>query len=247
MSPAYTPGKLILAQTYTPGDRYYNETSLLLHGNGSNGSTSIIDSSPNPKIVTAVGNAQISTAQSKFGGSSIAFDGSGDYLRVPSTGTPGDLGAGNFTVELWHFLVSRLNAFPCLISNYSSFAAGSFALFAGHSSSSTTKYQLALNGSGFPSINSTADITYNQWVHLAVVRSGSTITLYVNGTASGTVTSAVTLAGTDGSLWVGTTGDTLAGGVINGYINDLRITKNIARYNTANFTPPTAAFADGYF
>jgi len=234
---------VITGSEKNPVDLYRSQVSLLLHGDGANGSTTITDSSPTPKTVTAVGNAQISTAQSKFGGASIAFDGTGDYLTVLSTGAPGDLGAGNFTVELWHFLVSRLNTFPCLISNYSSFAAGSFALFAGHSASTTTKYQLALDGSGFPSINSTANISYNQWVHLAVVRSGSTITLYVDGTASGTVTSAATLAGTNGSLWVGTTGDTLATGAINGYIDDLRITKGVARY-TANFTPPTAPFPD---
>jgi hypothetical protein len=234
----------------TTWDPNFLNVSLLLHGNGANGSTSIIDSSPTPKTVTAVGNAQISTAQSKFGGASIAFDGTEDYLTVPSTGSPGDLGAGNFTVEFWHFLVSGLNSFPCLISNYSSFAAGSFSLFAGHVSSvalgfpnGLNQYQLALNGSGFPSINSTATIIYGAWVHVAVVRSGSTITLYVNGTASGTVTSTATLAGTNGSLWVGTAGDALATGAINGYIDDLRITKGVARY-TGNFTPPTAPFPD---
>jgi hypothetical protein len=49
-------------------DPYYGNVSLLLYGNGTNGSTTIIDSSPSPKTVTAFGNAQISTAQSKFGG-----------------------------------------------------------------------------------------------------------------------------------------------------------------------------------
>jgi len=229
------------------GDPYFSNVSLLLHGNGTNGSTTITDNSPAPKNVTPVGNAQISTAQSAFtGGSSIAFDGTEDYLTVPSTGTPGDLGAGDFTVELWHFLVSRLNSFPCLISNYSSFAAGSFGLFAGHISSTTTKYQLALNGSGFPSINSTANISYNQWVHLAVVRSGSTITLYVDGISSGSTTNTATLSGTSGSLWVGTAGDGVASGAINGYIDDLRITKGVARY-TSNFTPPDAPFPDAQY
>jgi hypothetical protein len=65
-----------------PTDPYFSNVSLLLHGDGANGSTTIVDSSPSPKTVTAVGNAQISTAQSKFGGSSLAFDGSGDYLTV---------------------------------------------------------------------------------------------------------------------------------------------------------------------
>ena len=64
-------------------DPYRSQVSLLLHGDGANGSTTIVDSSPSPKTVTAVGNAQISTTQSKFGGSSLAFDGAGDYLEAP--------------------------------------------------------------------------------------------------------------------------------------------------------------------
>ena len=221
-------------------DPYYGNVSLLLKGNGTNGSTTIIDSSPSPKTVTAVGNAQISTAQSKFGGASIAFDGDGDYLIVPSTGTPGDFGTGDFTVELWTFLVSRVNSYPCLVGNYSTFGAGSFALFAGHGSASggTTKYQLALNGIGFPSINA-GTIIYNAWAHIAVVRSGPTISMYLNGVSIGSVTSSANLTGTTGSLWIGSTGDNLASGEINGYIDDLRITKGIARY-TSNFTPPGA-------
>ena len=219
-----------------PGTDPY--TVLLLKGNGTNGSTTIIDSSPSPKTVTAVGNAQISTAQSKFGGASIAFDGAGDYLIVPSTGTPGDFGTGDFTVELWTFLVSRVNTYPCLVGNYSTFGAGSFALFAGHGSAGTTKYQLALNGTGFPSINA-GTIIYNAWAHIAVVRSGPTISLYLNGVSIGSVTSSANLTGTTGSLWIGSTGDNLTRGEINGYINDLRITKGFARY-TSNFTPPGA-------
>jgi hypothetical protein len=231
------------AQKEPAGDPlFFSNVSLLLHGDGTNGSTVIRDSSSRMNTVTAVGNAQISTAQSKFGGSSIAFDGTGDYLTVPSTGAPGDLGAGNFTVELWTFLVSRINSFPCLVGNYTAFAAGSFALFAGHSSASTTQYQLALNGSGFPSINA-GTIIYNAWAHIAVVRNGTTISLYVNGTSVGSVTSSVNLNGTTGALFIGTTGDGLLSGAINGYIDDLRITKGVARY-TGNFTPPTASFPD---
>ena len=65
-------------------DPYFNNVSLLLRGNGINGSTTIIDESATPKTVTVYGNAQISTAQSKFGGASIYLDGTGDYLGLSS-------------------------------------------------------------------------------------------------------------------------------------------------------------------
>ena len=83
-------------------DPYFSNVSLLLHGDGTNGSTTIIDSSPLPKTVTAFGNAQISTAQSKFGGSSIAFDGTGDSLTIPAITF-----AGDFTLEAWLYKTAR--------------------------------------------------------------------------------------------------------------------------------------------
>ena len=91
--------------SFVATDPNFADVSLLLHGNGTNGSTTITDSSPSPKTVTAVGNAQISTAQSKFGGSSIAFDGTGDYLSVPNDGTL-QMGSVDFTIEFWIYFNS---------------------------------------------------------------------------------------------------------------------------------------------
>jgi hypothetical protein len=88
--------------SYAPVDEEFGNVSLLLHGDGTNGSTTIVDSSSSPKAVTAVGDAQISTAQSKFGGSSIAFDGTGDYLSI-SSNTALDLGS-TWTIEFFVYL-----------------------------------------------------------------------------------------------------------------------------------------------
>ena len=83
------------------GDVNYANVSLLLHADGVNNSTTILDNSSVPKIVATVGNAKISTAQSKFGGSSLVFDGVGDSLTVPSS-TAFQFGASTpFTIEFW--------------------------------------------------------------------------------------------------------------------------------------------------
>ena len=66
---------LITGSQPVPVDPLFNNVSLLLHGDGTNGFTTITDSSPTPKTVTAVGNAQISTAQSKFGGAVLRLMG----------------------------------------------------------------------------------------------------------------------------------------------------------------------------
>jgi len=221
-------------------DPYRSQVSLLLHGDGTNGSNTIVDSSPSPKTVTAVGNAQISTAQSKFGGASIAFDGSGDYLGLPAVS---DLafGTGNFTVETWVYissyapingyalidtipiggLGSRLAAFVWVILPSGKLDVFSLSSFKG---------------------SSTSIVPLNQWVHLALVRNGAIWQYYINGVKDGTeYTYSRDLSLAQGAL-IGRIGD---GNTyfFNGYIDDFRITKGIARYTT-NFTPPSAPFPD---
>jgi hypothetical protein len=173
-------------------------------------------------------------SSSVIGGSSY-MDGSGDYLTAPSTS--GQLGSGNFTIECWSYLTSKSTLYPCIWGNYTSFGAGSFAIFAGHDGADTTKYNVAINGT-FPAIQSTTSIIYNQWTHIALVRNSTTITLYINGVANGTATSSATLNGTSGITYIGTAGDNVANGYINGYLTDYRNLVGTALYTTA-FTPPT--------
>jgi hypothetical protein len=170
-----------------------------------------------------------------YGGSGY-FDGSGDYLVASSTS--GQLGSGDFTIECWSYLISKVSLYPVIWGNYTSFGAGSLAIFAGHDAANTSKYNIAINGT-FPAIQSTASIIYNQWTHIALVRSGSTITLYVNGVANGTATSSATLNGTSGTTYIGTAGDAISNGYLNGYLTDSRVLVGTALYTSA-FTPPTA-------
>lgn len=224
-----------------PTDPFFSNVSLLLHGDGTNGSTTIIDSSPTPKTVTAVGNAQISTAQSKFGGSSIAFDGNGDYLTVPNN-TAFEFDSGDFTLEAWGYFV-----------NFAVANDGNVVASKGVTGSVGTQFYslqadgsgsiLFFFGSGFAFLTGPV-LSANTWVHLAVTRSANVFTLWVNGSSSATRTSSTSLA-VGGPLIIGS--QSFNPGATNrtmtGYIDDLRITKGIARY-TANFTPPTAPFPD---
>jgi len=91
----------------TIGDANFADVSLLLHGDGTSGSTTFTDSSSNAVVVTANGNAQIDTAIKKFGTGSIQFDGTGDYLTT-STNSAFGYGAGDFTIEFFLYL----NLFP---------------------------------------------------------------------------------------------------------------------------------------
>jgi hypothetical protein len=217
-----------------PLDLNRSNVSLLLHGDGSNGSTTIVDSSPSPKTVTAFGNAQISTAQSKFGGASIAFDGSGDYLQVNPAPVIA-LGTENFTVECFLYL----NSIPSVNNNYiidqrTSSNTAAFALFL-----DSTRLRWALDGATV--IAPTAAWQSQAWTHVALVRNSGVVTAYINGSQIFTGSNTYAMQSPPSPTTVGaryTLSESL-----DGYIDDLRITKGVARY-TANFTPPTAPFPD---
>ena len=175
-----------------------------------------------------VGNAQISTTQSKFGGSSMYFDGTGDWLLFPHN-VDQFLSTGNFTVEMWVYRN----------------ASGTYGLVG--KGTGTTGWLVSLNSSNqvvftFASstITSTGTVSATTWTHIAVVREGTGTNqtkIYINGTNDGTGTVSTDFNQTN-SMYVGA--DRTGGSAFNGYIDDLRITR-IARY-TANFTAPTTAF-----
>ncbi|NBW21732.1 MAG: LamG domain-containing protein, partial [Caulobacteraceae bacterium] len=166
------------------------------------------------------------------------FNGSsGQYLRIPYTTNLQF--ASDFTIECWVYLASKISSFPAIINNYSTYTTnGGFSIFAAHNGGTAGKYNIAFNGS-FPVINSTTNINYNAWQHIALVRSGSTLTLYVDGVANGTSTQSATVTGTANNWWIGAAGDDLVNSYINGYISNLRVVKDQALY-TGGFTPSTA-------
>jgi hypothetical protein len=221
-----------------PVDIYRSNVSLLLHGDGTNGSTTIIDSSPSPKTVTAVGNAQISTAQSKFGGSSLAFDGSGDYVSIADS-ADFTFGSGNFTIEFWVYpsdstqriIASHGNAaLPGTAWDFTRFSTGA-VLFNCYD----TVGSVIIGALQSPSI------TTNAWTHVALVRNGNSFVLYANGIGGSVLTSSSPLYDPSSAIDIGRLVG--VGNAFNGYIDDFRITKGVARY-TANFTPPTAPLPD---
>jgi len=89
---------------------------------------------------------------------------------------------------------------------------------------------------------STGAVQTNQWTHIAISRSGSTLRQFVNGTQVLSSTCATSIGSASGaSVWYGAAAGYPNQYFYTGYIDDFRITKGFARY-TANFTPPTIAF-----
>ena len=212
------------------GGTFYDNLVLAMPFNAATGLTDVSSRNRNP---AAYGNVAISTAQSKYYGSSAYFDGSGDYIQLANN-DDFNFGSGNFTMEGWiyfnnathysFFLNKRLNNTeygPFLVGTNNT---GSFILFA---SSTGSSWDLS-SGTSFGSFSA------NQWVHFALVRNGSSFTGYVNGVGTLITTSSNSLLTNNSYVNIG--GD-VNNNYHNGYLQDLRIYKGVAKY-TANFTPP---------
>jgi hypothetical protein len=188
-------------------------------------------------VLETVGNAQISTTQSKFGGSSISFDGSGDYLYQPNQVNL-RFGTGDYTVEFWIY-PNNFSGTPVIIDFRTANAAsgGAIQIFL-DTSGVTTVYGGGATGNLL--ITAAAAISTGVWTHIALTRNGTSTRLFINGTQSGSTATDSTGYGL-GALWIGANA---SGGsnYLNGFIDDLRVTKGYARYTTT-FTPPTSAFA----
>jgi len=223
------------------GDEYYSSCSLLMHFSGSNGSTTFIDNSPNNLSITSNNGAKITSSISKFGGTSGFFDGTNDYLSIASNSVF-DL-TGNYTIEFWAYS--------------SNFGAGGYLHRGFYSTTSQTWTGLSFSIRGIGAIrfyfyatNNTneqyVDVSApssNTWHHFAMVKSGTTGTVYIDGTLAGTVNSLNTPAVSSQTLRIGVWDYSASSEYFNGYIDEIRITKGIARY-TGNFTVPTSAFLD---
>jgi hypothetical protein len=178
---------------------------------------------------------QLSTSIKKYGNSSIYFNGS-SYI-APQTGAVNNSNElyylrGNFTVEAWVYTTSLAGV--QLIVTFGTETTSRWQFFI------NTSGQLAydLFNTGTTNYVGSNNVTINTWTHVAMVRSGSTISAYVNGVSQGTPVSQSSSFG-NGPLSIGVNSPR-TGGYFVGYMNELRITKGFARY-TANFSTPTSA------
>ena len=224
------------------GETNFNKVSLLLPFDGSDTATSTSDESDNSHTITFAGTAQLDTAQKKFGTASLLLDGDSDYIQVADHDSF-DFGAGDFTAECWI-------RFAALGNNTI------FSHWANGTASSMSYYLTYFNSSGILRLGyylgGNLDSTYSwspstgTWYHIALERSGTTLKVYIDGTSVISVSASTTaLRDSEDPFRVGvfndgSTGSTTLEWYFNGHIDDLRITKGLARYGT-NFTPPTSA------
>ena len=189
--------------------------------------TTITDASPNAFTITNNGSAVPATSNPFIGGST-KFNGSNQYLSLPSNQTPLTLGTTTFTVESWVYLTAYAGG-------------GRSSVIYSTNSSNGFNYSIDSSGNVVVSASSVAvllttsgvTVSLNSWNHIAVVRNGNTFTVYVNGVSYGTATNSINFTSA-ASPTIGTETDQY----VSGYISNFRVVKGTAVY-TANFTPPT--------
>jgi hypothetical protein len=179
-----------------------------------------------PKTFTVNGDAQLSTAQFKYGSASLLLDGTGDYLSI-TTNPDFGYGSGNFTIEFWLRRTSVGN--QVIIEQRSATALNNPMI---HIDGGVIKYYAAAANR----ITGTTTIAINTWYHVAVSRNSGSTKLFVNGTQEGSTYSDANNYGVTSTVIVGA--DYLYANALPGYLDDLRITK--AALYTSNFTAPVA-------
>jgi hypothetical protein len=195
---------------------------------GANNSTTFTDSTGNVTW-TASGDAKISTANAYAGTSSLLLDGTDDFLNATSNALA--LGSGNFCLEMWIYANALNNTNGGLFSTHND--TGGTDKFFLYVTSSNKVEVVSYDGTwpGTPSVT----LPLQTWTHIAFTRSGSTLRLFQNGQVIG---NAVTNS-SDISRNVARIGGVythLNGNAFNGYIDLFRVTKGVARYESA-FTP----------
>ncbi len=222
-------------------------TVLMLHGDGTDESTTITDST-GINTMTAHGNAEIDTGQKEFGTGSIQFDGTNSYVTAPN-GTVGSgvstwyMGSGDFTIDFWIYIaVLPTNNTSMTIIGQRESGTAIWGLDLNNVGGVYSWSFVFNNGAGQNLCQQTTTIGTTTWKHIEVVRSGNNFMIFEAGVQIGTTTVITDhLPQLSSSLlWIGARADSAQ--FFNGNIDELRFSIGIAR-NTTNFTPAVAAYS----
>jgi hypothetical protein len=220
-------------------DPYFANVVLLLHCDGTNGAATLTDNSSAHRSVTCSGNHKLTTAQFKFGTASLDCTTIGAGAASAADSADWLFGAGQFTVECFVRPTLALSGVIGLVTQFGgSSNLGWFFGFNGN----TLNFFYSTTGSNTPVVTGAYTPTLSQWAHVAVDRDASNVLrIYADGVVVASSTVAVTFFDSTRTMKIGN--DENASRAFTGQIDEVRITKGVARYGGA-FTPPSAPFPD---
>jgi len=219
-------------------DPFFLNVSLLLHGDGVDGSTVVPDSSPRAKTITAHGTAALDTTQAKFGPSSINFTGAMASFVDAAVNEEFKFGTGDFTIEAWVYIDPTEASSSYILSTVVDGGVGGDAgpMILWININDTLRYYTPQGG-----FLISAAIAMDVWLHVAISRASGTTRLFINGVSQGSVSDTADFSAANSRFFIGDNSDGTSPS--KAWLDEVRVTKGVARY-IANFTPPTEAFPE---
>jgi hypothetical protein len=224
---------------YITESDYDSYTKIMMHMDGFDGSNIFTDEIG--KTWTAYSDAQIDTAQKKFGIASVLFDGTNDYIDTPDS-SDFYIGSDEFTIDFWvkRDLYIGTTTQGIFGQNDSVMTDANLSIYSFFATNNYLYVELGYDG-GMYETRTTGTITDSNWHHIALIRSGNTFTIYVDGIADGTRDlTGKSLHDSPNKFAIGRNGEYDAS-YFSGWIDEFRFSNGIARW-TANFTVPTSAY-----
>lgn len=226
-------------------------TTVLLHMDGADASTTFTDVNlgGSAHTWTANGNAQVDTADSKFGGASLLCDGTGDYITTVDAADL-ELGNNDWTIDTWFKVAAGLadGTRSIMAGKHDAGITGTtFSWYMERTSANKMRIQVGHSAGSSFNLDSLANYTSSVntgWHHMAAVRSGNTLTLYIDGVAQASSALSAALNNNANAMSIGRGGET-GGSTWFGWIDEFRLSPTVARW-TAAFTPPTVAYRGNY-
>lgn len=217
-----------------PSDPDFSKVVLLLHGDA----TPFTDSSSIGNTITNSA-ATLDTTTKKFGAGSINLSSASSATLSMSTGSALSL-TGDFTIETWVNITSN-TSYPGIFSNgeYNS----SCQVYAGFGATSNPVLYMGSPAGWGLSLTTSSSIGTGTWTHIAYTASGTTFSIWVNGTQAATQTASFTRVNPSATTVIGKAYPAQNLYYLDGKLDDLRVTKGLARY-TSTFTVPSSAFPD---
>lgn len=220
-------------------DKFFSSVQLLCGFNGTDGATSFTDESAAARTATFVGNAQLDTAQSKWGSASLLLDGSGDVVTFPDAASL-ELGNGDFTIQQWvRFATTPAAETQDIITKFN--ATGNQRSWGMGYSAGNLRFFYSPNGATPTTILSDAWApAANTWYYVAARRIGTSLETAVNGSILGTHNvSTTTFFNSTAVLAIGAESGTT--NPFNGHIDEVRLTVGLGRADA--FVVPQGPFS----
>lgn len=223
----------MLIPAYPSGGIVPVTCGLLMHMQGASGGAVFIDEKGH--TVTNSGSPVTSTTQAKYGKTSYNSPTTSDFISVTSDAAI-QFGSGDFTVEAWIYPTSVASATYPILGNRDGVGTTDAFLFYLNGTGAALSVNV-VDETGTLSFGGGA-IPVNTWTHVAFTRSGSTNTLWVNGSSGGTQTNSNNISATT-AMRIGS--DAASSTHFVGFIQEVMMIKGTARY-TGAFTPSISPY-----